>query len=165
MKKFFVVIAILTVSIVSVPAMAVTSSQQKLIKEKCNDIKTSLVNLQHEDSRVRVYLGRYYEIVLNKFIVPLNLRLVENNTSNNNLMESQSNFSVAREKFVNDYISYQQSLEELVAVNCTEEPAKFYEKLVSTRSKRKMVSQDAVKLETLAGKQINLVQSLKETIK
>ena len=165
MKKFFVAISILALGVVSAPVMAISSSQQNAIKNKCSEIKTSLVNLQHEDSRARVYLGRYYEIILNKFIIPLNLRLVENNATDTGLMESQSNFSAAREKFVSDYNIYQQYLEELVAINCVEEPVKFYEKLESTRNKRKIVSQDVVKLDTLVGKQINLVKALEEKTK
>ncbi len=165
MKKSFAVILILVMSVTGTPVIAITSSQKNAIKDHCSTIKENLVNLQHTDSRARVYLGRYFETILNKYIVPLNLRLVENNTSDSELMENQSNFSTMREKFINDYIDYQKDLENLVAINCADEPEKFYEKLVSTRGKRKVVSQDVVKLKTLAGKQMNLVKSLKEKMK
>ena len=142
--------------------MAITSEQQNSIKENCSSIKETLVSLQHTDARHRLNVGRYYEIILNKFIVPLNLRLVDNNTTNAELVANQSNFSETRAKFNNDYIIYQQNLEELVAINCEEEPVKFYEKLETTREKRKAVRQDMAKLKTLADKQMSLVSGLKE---
>ena len=60
-----------------------------------------------------------------------------------------------------DYISYQQSLEELVNTNCKTEPEKFYEKLVITREKRKIVKKDAAKMRDLTDEQKKLVEELR----
>ena len=164
MKKFFAVISILALSVVSVSVFADDSGKEKTISENCGAIKETLVNLQHADSRARVYLGRYYETVLNTYIVPLNLRLVENNIHNNELMENQTAFSSKRQEFVDNYISYQKKLEDLVATNCENDSQRFYEKLLDTRMERKIVARDVVQLRSLVAKQIELVKKLKEGV-
>ena len=109
-----------------------------------------------------MYLGRYYETILSDFIVPLNLRLVENNISNTKLIDNQTNFVASRTSFNNDYVSYQQSLEELVNINCKTEPEKFYEKLLVTREKRKIVKKDVSKMRSLTDEQKKLVEELRD---
>lgn len=142
----------------------VTEAQKATIVDHCDTIQYSLGSLQRADSRTRVYLGRYYETILTSFITPLNLRLVENNMSDTRLIENQTNFAARRTRFVNDYIAYQQALEELVNVNCKTEPEKFYEKLVATREKRRVVNRDVTRLREMTDTQVKLVEELKNGI-
>ncbi len=139
-----------------------TPEQKTVIVDHCDTMKDSLKSLQRTDSRARVYLGRYYETILSDFIVPLNLRLVENNISNTKLIDNQTNFVARRTSFNNDYVSYQQSLEELVNINCKTEPEKFYEKLLVTREKRKIVKKDVTKMRGLTDEQKKLVEELRD---
>lgn len=166
--KFLVLASCLFASFCSVKVLAegeeeplITEEQRATIIDHCDTIKYSLGSLQRTDSRARVYLGRYYETILTSFITPLNLRLVENNISNTALIENQTNFAARRTRFVNDYISYQQSLEELVNVNCKTEPEKFYEKLLGVREKRKVVNRDVTRLREMTGTQMKLVEELR----
>ena len=163
MKKFFAAISILVLSVISVSAFA--EGEKSFDTANCAKVKENLVNLQHTDSRARVYLGRYYESILNKFIVPLNMRLVENNISSSDLVDVQGKFKSYRQDFIDHYISYQQSLEELVGINCAEESEKFLKKLDDTRSAQQVVAGDVVKLRDLMSKQVELVQHLVEVIK
>ena len=140
---------------------ALTDEQRSTIIDHCDAMKDNIKSLQRVDSRTRVYLGRYYETILTNFITPLNLRLVENNISNPALLENQTNFANKRTSFVNDFIVYQQALEELVHVNCKSEPDKFYEKLLVARDKRKLVNKDVTKLRALTDEQVKLVEALK----
>ena len=143
----------------------ITTEQKNTIIDHCDTMKDSLKSLQRTDSRARVYLGRYYETILTNFITPLNLRLVENNISNSKLLDNQTNFVSRRSSFVNDYILYQQALEELVNVNCKNEPERFYEKLLMARDRRKIVNKDVSKLRTLTDEQVKLVEELRDGIK
>lgn len=139
----------------------ITDVQKATIVDHCDAMKDSLKVLQRADSRTRVYLGRYYETILSNFIIPLNLRLVENNISDSGLLENQTNFAERRMRFVNDFIIYQQALEELTHVNCKNEPEKFYEKLHDARDKRKIVNRDVTRLRDFTDEQVKLVEALK----
>ena len=140
----------------------ITAEQKTTIVDHCDAMKDSLKSLQRTDSRARVYLGRYYETILSNFITPLNIRLVENNISNTKLLDNQTNFAARRTNFNDDYISYQQSLEELVNINCKSEPEKFYEQLLVTREKRKIVKKDVSKMRGLTDEQKKLVEELRD---
>lgn len=144
------------------PGVSAISEEQKAsIVGRCETIKDDLKEVQRSDSRARVYLGRYYETILTKFITPLNVRLVENNLFDSDLINNQNVFAETRTSFVEDFIKYQKALEELVAMDCKNEPEKFYETLVGVRKKRKTVASDVSKISSLATKQINLVKVLK----
>lgn len=143
------------------PKDKISETQKNVIIDHCDTIKDNLKSLQRADSRTRVYLGRYFETILSNFIIPLNLRLVENNISNNKLMDNQTNFAARRERFNSDFITYQQALEELVNTNCKDEPVKFYEKLKIVREKRQAVNKDVGKLKALTNEQVKLVGELK----
>ena len=140
---------------------AISDTQKKSISTNCQQIKVNLKSVQKNDARARVYLGSYYETILTRFVTPLNIRLVENNLSNASLVENQNKFAEAKTIFTNDYIKYQQYLEELVAIDCEAEPDKFYEKLESVRRRRQTMEQDVLKLRTLISDHVKLVNNLK----
>ena len=139
----------------------ITDAQRSVIVNHCDSIKDALKSLQKTDSRTRVYLGRYYETILSNFMMPLNIRLVENSISNTGLIENQTNFAARRDRFNSDFITYQQSLEEVLNVNCKTEPENFYEKLMVAREKRATVNRDATKIRGFIDEQVKLVQTLK----
>lgn len=163
MKKVFAMIAVLVLSVVSVGAFA--EGEKKIDAATCAKVKEDLVNLQHADSRARVYLGRYYETILNKYIVPLNMRLVENNVAEPTLVENQGQFKEMRQGFIDDYIAYQKDLEGLVGINCEENTSEFYSKLKDTRAKRQTMVQDITRLRSLIKKHVEAVAKLLEKIK
>lgn len=165
-RLIFYCIILLAICQVFVPGVsAVTEKQSIAVVEHCDTIKENLRKVQKEDSRVRVYLGGYYETILSKFITPLNVRLVENNLSSAGLVENQNNFAAAKALFANDFVIYQQGLEELAGMDCKQEPEKFYDKLVFVRQKRKIMVQDVLKIRSLISDHIKLVTALKGKIK
>ena len=141
--------------------MMPTQAQIVVIQDRCDAIHEELKVLQRNDSRARVYLGRYYETILNRFITPLNVRLVENNLSSTSFINNQNDFNKARTNFMIDYVEYQKGLEDLVATDCKENPGQFYEKLVDVRMKRATVADDTARLRKLAGRHLDLVKELK----
>ncbi len=161
-KVFLLLVAVflLPMLVLGQRVTAVTEEQELAIKEHCDVIKDNLKDLQRRDSRARVYLGRYYETMYNKFIVPLNIRLVENNLSGTSFINNQNEFNEVRSSFVADYVDYQRSLEELVGTDCKSEPERFYNKLVIVRERRAIVSSDTKRLRSLAGKHVDLVLTL-----
>lgn len=142
-----------------------TDAERSVIVDHCDTIRDNLKFTQREDSRTRVYLGRYYETILSKFITPLNLRLVENTLSDTKLINNQTSFAAERAEFMSDFVMYSQALEELTKINCKTEPNLFYEKLEITRTLRKVVNRDAKKMRELTHEQVKLVEQLRESLK
>ena len=101
MKKTAVLLVV-AFSLVSLNAFAVTdgaektekteisSAKKSAIVKNCEIMQQDLKNLQRIDSRTRVYLGRYYESILTKYITPLNVRLVENSLSSDTFINNQN---------------------------------------------------------------------------
>ena len=150
-------------SVGGTPVSAITEAQKNAIIDHCDAIREDLKTVQKKDRRVRVYLGRYYETILSKFITPLNIRIVGNSLPvNERLFNNQVNFADKKSAFEEDYISYQQELEKLVTgINCKNMPEEFYLQLGRVQRKRKIVNQDATELRKLMGEQVKLVTALK----
>lgn len=148
-------------ALISVPVGAVTENQEDAIKNHCEAIREDLKKVQKADARTRVYLGALYETILTDFVVPLNVRLVENNLSGAEFIENQNNVADTKTLFANDFISYQQNLEELVLMDCKKEPEGFYNKLEMVRKKRKIVEQDVLKMRNLISEHVELATQLK----
>ena len=120
-----VVLSFIQVLAVASPVLAISEAKKEILIGHCETIKDSLRNVQKSDARTRIYLGGYYEIILSKFMTPLNVRLVENNLSTGKLIENQNQFAEARALFVADFVTYQQALEELFGTNCKSDPDMF----------------------------------------
>ena len=144
-------------------ATALTEAQRGAISQNCATIKQSLEQLQHSDSRTRTYLGATYETIANKFIVPLNLRLVKNNLPT--FPDIQSNFTNEQTKFKDAYTDYMKSLGELIATDCKTDPEGFYGKLETTRGKRETLQKTTKALVDLTDQQYNSTEQLLENLK
>ena len=160
-KKLILYCVVLVFSCQVVPVMAISSSQENAISDHCNGIKDSLKSVQKRDAKARVYLGGYYENILTNFVMPLNVRLVENNLSNASLVENQNKIADTKTLFMDDYISYQQNLEELIMIDCKTNQEEFYNKLVKVRQKRKIVEQDTLKMRSLLSEHVKLANQVK----
>lgn len=161
MKRFLMVMVIFAISLVALPVGAISENQKNAIVDHCELIRDSLKSTQKTDARTRVYLGGYYETILSNYIMPLNVRLVENNLSTAELVENQNKFAEVKTLFANDFVGYQQELEGLVSMNCKEEPEGFYNQLDKVRQKRKIVEQDTLRMRSLISEHVKLVNQLK----
>ena len=157
----FYYIILMLICLVPVPVSAVSETQKDAIVSHCDAIKDTLKNVQKTDARTRLYLGGLYETILTKFIVPLNMRLVENNLSTAKLVENQNNFADTKATFANDYVAYQQMLEELVAMDCKNKPDEFYQELIAVRQRRKTMAQDVLKMRSLLSEHLKLVEGVR----
>ena len=147
---------ILSLSLIAMPliiagsATALSDAQRQVIAGECDTIHRVLESLQKTDSKTRVKLGYYYETILSKFMIPL--------------IDIQTEFKEAKQKFSDDFIAYQKNLEALLGMNCNGDPDAFYEKIVSVRSDRAKVHQDTVKLKELITKHRDAVKKLMERL-
>lgn len=161
-KSLYIYYIILLLFCPVMQASALSEAQEAMISDHCATVREDLKKVQRSDARARIYLGGKFELILNKYIVPLNVRLVENNMSTANLIESQNTITAMKTKFADDYVSYQQSLEELVLADCKNEPKDFYDRIVKVRQKRQKVSDDVQSIRKELDKYMGLVTKLKE---
>lgn len=145
-------------------AKSPSEAQKTAISTHCVAIKDTLKKLQKDDSHARVYLGGRYEKILSKYAIPLNTRLVENSLSTPELIETQNQLAKAKSTFVSDFIDYQRNLENLVSIDCASNPDKFYQELLTVRTKRQTVAKDIDKLHSLAASHLKQVTTLKDKI-
>lgn len=164
MKRFLVLAIMFLCGLVSVPVSAISENQKNAIVDNCESIKVDLKKVQKDDARVRIMLGSRYETVLTNFITPLNVRLVENGLSGADFIENQNDFSSSKITFGNDYIKYQQELEELIALDCKDKPDEFYKKLEKVRQKRKIMEQDVLKMRSLITQHVKIVTEVRGKI-
>lgn len=159
--KYSIAALVLVVSVLAVPmAEAVSDEQKTAVAQNCDNIKQSLVMLQHSDSRTRTYLGSAYEAVAGRFITPLNLRLIKNNSPSEELFKIQNKFTAAQVEFRSAYVEYMRELESLIATDCAAHPEDFYSKLESTRKRRETLRKTTVTLSGLVESQYKSVESL-----
>lgn len=166
MKRVVVICSLcLLVTVISMnTAIAISEKQEAVIADHCSSIKDSLKTIQKNDARTRVYLGGRFETIINKFVTPLNVKLVENSLSTSELIESQNTLTSSKTVFANDYVEYQQKLEELVAIDCKSNPAEFYKQIEVVRKERKKVKQDVDKMKKILTEYMGLVGKLKEKL-
>lgn len=144
-------------------ARALNENGASYISSNCEQIKTKLKNVQHSDSRARVYIGGYYEKFINKYITPLNVRLTRNNITEApapELMSNQAAFATAQANFKDDFIEYQKGLEELINSDCGN-AHEFYSQLTAVREKRQVMVVDIKKMSELVDKHVGLVRQLR----
>jgi len=159
-------------SMLLIPAHNVSSLDFVLPEEKvenvrinCSDIKETLKRVQNSDRNTRVSLGRSYQQILSDFITPMNVRLVKANHFDYNLNEIQNHFASTREQFNQDYIRYSQTLETLLATDCKDSPADFYNKLIETREAREKVAKTVQELETIIDEHTEAINGMKESFR
>lgn len=150
--------------LVPVSAFALTDLQKGVISQNCASMKQSLKSLQKADSRTRIHLGSNYEIILNKFMTPLNLRLTRDNHPDPNLSAIQSDFAISRATFSKRFIKYSQNLEELISINCQSEPEHFAKQLDKTRKSRAKVADAVATLHRLVERHSATVRKLQESL-
>jgi hypothetical protein len=144
MKKGIITVSVMSAIILvfsSIPAFAVehrdlSDSEIGAISQNCASIKIHLQRVQKDDAKNRVNLGSQYETIATNLMLNLNLRLVKNGIANAYLAEQQTTFASERTRFKDDFIGYSQEFENLLNINCKEEPIKFYRQLELVREKR-----------------------------
>ena len=123
-----------------------TENQLNTIIYRCPNMKTTIKQMQTQDAITRVELGKNYENMLSKLMTPMNSRLANNQLSAGNLLTITADFNSNLGSFRQHYIEYDQSISDLLSIDCAKKPADFYNKLQTARAKRANVQADCLKL-------------------
>ena len=164
MRKSPIIVAVVLVATAVNPisVKAISEEQKGLISSNCSSIKFQLQKVQKADSKNRVHLGAQYESIAVNLMMNLNLRLVKNNRANADIAEQQTTFISERDRFKNDFIGYSQELDNLVAIDCKNEPDKFYDQLQLVREKRSDVDKSIHRMNEILERHRKSIIELKE---
>ena len=123
-----------------------SDSKVQQIKDQCLSIKATLNQLHSSDALLRVNRGQIYESMLTKLMDKFNTRLISNKYDADNLKNIASEYSTMLDTFRLDYQAYEEQLATTMDIDCSSKPVKFYDSVLSARTKRSLVHADVIKL-------------------
>ncbi len=118
----------------------VTPARVERIRANCVENQALLNRLHQTDTSLRNNRGNLYRTIGDKLMSPLNSRIKSNDLDASKLNSITVKYNKAYAVFYNDYIAYDESLSELLTINCAKEPVTFYNALLDTRTKRATLS-------------------------
>ncbi len=160
----FALILIFSPSVTAIDHRELSEEEVGIVSQNCSSIKVRLQRVQKDDARNRVFLGSQYETIASKLMLNLNLRLVKNGMASASLAEQQTTFMSERDRFKNDFIGYSQEFENLLNMNCKDEPEKFYRQLELVRAKRADVDASMQRLKSIISLHYESVTDLRNNL-
>lgn len=114
---------------------APTDAQLQTISRNCNEIKTTLQQLEYADTLTRVNQGQLYEEVSSDLMAPMNSRIALNHFDGSALLSTSATYARQLSDFRTAYQAYGDALRVVLQDNCADS-TKFYTKLMSARQAR-----------------------------
>jgi predicted Zn-dependent protease len=143
--KRFLLFAVLGLAFImdSVPVQAqsqpMTEAHIEQIRANCIEAQTSLQQLHANDALQRIDRGRTYETISTKLMAPFNSRVSLARADSLNLTTITSQYERRLNDFRAAYKTYEESLSNVLKVNCMNQPVAFYDAVADTRTRRKEV--------------------------
>lgn len=169
MKKILsglVALSVLGFVLVFVPVHAqggqtMTDAHIEKIKKNCESVLTTLGRLHAHDAPQYINSNQTYFSISDKLMARLNSRLTLNRYDATDLVKISSNFNEALNEYRVIYKTYDDSMAELIKLDCEKAPVTFYDKVTEAREHRGEVHAAVVKLQTLIGEYRDAVGEFK----
>ena len=143
---FATVISCASLIAVHAQTVPVTDQQIDKIRSNCISTKNTLNQLHASDALLRVNRGQIYESIQTKLMDKFNSRVESSKINNDNLTAVTTNYGKALDRFRQDYKLYEEDLALAIAIDCSAEPAAFYDAVSTARLKRGYVHNDVASL-------------------
>ncbi len=140
-----------------------TPDELNQVKTTCLATQNTLRQLRTSDALLRVNRGQLYELMSSKLMTPFNTRLQNNHFDARAFTDSADRYMAALNGFRSDYQAYDQQMAAALNLSCTKNPDKFYDAVVSARTKRVTVHEDILKMNDLIDSYGQLVKYLQST--
>ena len=134
------------------------------ISQNCSIIRERLRRIESAGAKSRVYLGTQYESIYSGLMSNFSLRLMRNGIANQDIADQQASFASERERFRNDFIGYSQELQTLIAMDCRNEPEKFYKQLEKTRTKRDDIAKSINRMNEIIAKHRRSIMDIRDDL-
>lgn len=110
------------------------------IKSNCQSALGTLVRIHANDAPVYINRNQTYFSISDKLMARLNSRLTLNRYDATDLVKTASDYNTALNKFRSTYKQYDDSMSDLLHIDCTRQPVGFYDKVTEARLLRGQVN-------------------------
>lgn len=110
------------------------------IKSNCQGALGTLGRIHANDAPMYINRNQTYFSISDKLMARLNSRLTLNRYDATDLVKTASDYNMALNKFRSAYKQYDDSMSDLVHIDCTRQPVGFYDKVTETRLLRGQVN-------------------------
>lgn len=106
------------------------------IRSNCAAVRLVVRRIHTNDMLVRVNVGQSYNVISSKLMARFNSRAVLSQVDSTELVRLANDFEKMRKTFNSNFNTYESALTKLMRINCEEDSARFYDKLVEAREAR-----------------------------
>lgn len=149
--------------VIAAQAVPMTDQQVELIRNNCTSTKNTLNQLHSSDALLRVNVGQIYESMLTKLMERFNSRVTNSSLSNAGLATVSTSYGLLLDTFRADYMTYEKQLTSAINIDCSQQPAAFYDAVALARVEREQMHVDVINLDQSLGQyQLALAQFMKD---
>ena len=135
---------------VSVSAQAgMTDEHIARIKSNCQEALGTLSLIHANDAPMYINRNQTYFSISDKLMARLNSRLTLNRFDATELVKVASEYNETLAKFRSAYKQYDDTMSEVIRIDCRRQPVSFYDKVAETREQRAKVNEAVVRLKSL----------------
>ena len=158
------VIAVATITVIPVRAQEsppMTDEHIARIKSNCPVALATLSRIHANDAPAHINRNQTYFSISDKLMARFNSRLVLNRYDATQLVKTSTDFNTQLVKYKTLYKEYDETMTDLLRINCRLQPVGFYDKVAEARAARQKVYESVVRLKQLIGQYKQDVSSFK----
>lgn len=119
------------------------------IRSNCQGAHSILARVHANDAPTYINRNQTYFSISDKMMARLNSRLALNRYDATELVKTASEYNKVLTEFRSAYKRYDDSMAELLRMDCRKQPVSFYDKVIETREQRQKVNNAVGQLKSL----------------
>lgn len=152
---------VLTSIPVSAQTVGMTDEHIARIKSNCQGALGTLSRIHANDAPMYINRNQTYFSISDKLMARLNSRLTLNRFDATQLVRISGEYNEALARFRTAYKQYDDTMSEVLRIDCRRQPVSFYDKVTETREQRKKVNDAVQQMKALIDQYRDNVQSFK----
>lgn len=137
-----------------------TQDNLNIIEQTCVSAQGQLARVQINDKLVRINRGGDYNSLI-RLMQALDARAASNNYDTSSLIPIAGSLSDKYQQFASDFTKYDNTVDNVIQMNCRSQPAVFYSALTQARGLRAQLANDIKEMDTLVDQYQQLVTQFK----
>lgn len=132
------------------------------IKSNCQGALSTLARIHANDAPVYINNNQTYFSISDKMMARLNSRLTLNRFDASDMVKTASDFNDALDRFRSAYKSYDDTMSDVLRMDCQKQPVSFYDKVGEARNERQKVNDAITDLKNLIDQYRNDVKTFQD---